>query len=226
MALNSLTFNGTSSKVALPSISGLSAGFTFGCWFRAFAASTSSAQGLVCNATGTNDRASLCIVGQTPYMFVSGAYYNGAFQGAKSSNAALQLGKWNHVVYTYNGAAGALYVNGAPQSGVTTPSTGSTAAATIGCRNDSANFLTGRMDQVSIYKRALTPREVMGMYEFGIIPANPYGRYPLDDGHGATAFDWSSNRNNGTITAGQWSREQPIRLMTRQLRNRRRAGVP
>jgi hypothetical protein len=183
MAQNSLTFNGASTKIALTALSGLSAGFSFVCWVKCFAPTT-AAQGLICNGTSTSDRACMTLIGQTPPGFIGAGYYNGSvFSGVKSTDGPLQVQKWYHVAYTYNGATGALYLNTAPQRGPTNPSTAATAALTIGCRNDSSLFFPGRMRGVAIFKRAITRYEVKILYNATLnrqAPINPAAIYVLD----------------------------------------------
>ena len=72
--------------------------------------------------------------------------------------------QWTHLVYTYNGTNGRLYVNGALNNTTalgTPASVPSTAPLRIGADTSAAQYyFTGSMDEVKIYNRALSATEV------------------------------------------------------------------
>jgi PKD repeat protein len=76
--------------------------------------------------------------------------------------AALALNTWTHLAATFDGAALRLYVNGSLVT--TTAVAGSVAASTgalrIGGNNIWPEWFAGRIDQVRVYRRALTLAEI------------------------------------------------------------------
>jgi hypothetical protein len=80
-------------------------------------------------------------------------------------------GTWNHVAFTYDQSALKLYFNGQPI--VTNPWVGptpintSTSNLRIGSNDDAHNYFDGRIDEASIYNRALSASEIAGIYNAG-----------------------------------------------------------
>ncbi|MFL5304581.1 MAG: beta strand repeat-containing protein [Polyangia bacterium] len=73
---------------------------------------------------------------------------------------AAATGGWHHIVYTYNGTADIIYVDGSATSGSYTHQTGTPTAAWIGTFNGSSEFLAGSIDDVRVYNVALTAAQV------------------------------------------------------------------
>jgi Concanavalin A-like lectin/glucanases superfamily len=74
----------------------------------------------------------------------------------------LPLNTWSHLAMTYNGATMRLYVNGVlvssrAQTGNTVVSAG---AVQIGGNTVWGEFFSGAIDEVRIYKRALSATEI------------------------------------------------------------------
>ena len=136
----------------------------------------------------------------------------------RSSSADLSSNTWYHVLVTYDGRGGAsasdglrIYVNGA-RSDDTTLGGGSyvamenlTAGVTMAdYGSDAQNWdFNGRLDDVRIYNRALSPTEVSQLYTFA---PGPVGYWKMDEGTGNPA-DSSGNGNNGTWngTGSHWT---------------------
>jgi hypothetical protein len=108
----------------------------------------------------------------------SGYYYlnaghNGAWTSVHDSNP-IPIGQWNHAVVTYdaneNGGTMRLYRNGRPvegtpvATGITPPSGG---FVEIGGWNGTANGFSGRIDDVGIWNRALSEKEVADLFAEG-----------------------------------------------------------
>jgi glucose/arabinose dehydrogenase/PKD repeat protein len=81
--------------------------------------------------------------------------------------STFQLNSWYFVAGVYNGATGSLdvYVNGQPDNGglvgtVTTGQQSSSAAVNIGERASGGFNFNGRLDDIRIYNRALSPSEI------------------------------------------------------------------
>jgi len=81
--------------------------------------------------------------------------------------------QWHHVYLTYDGATMNLYVDGQPKdSHPVTGAIDSPAVLNIGQRNGAVNNGTadtfkGRLDDIQIYNKALTPEQIMKKYENG-----------------------------------------------------------
>ncbi|HEX9308304.1 MAG TPA: LamG domain-containing protein [Anaeromyxobacter sp.] len=92
---------------------------------------------------------------------------------AKSVQAGERLpsGRWTHVAATYDGETGALYVDGLPAAQARIePFEGSRGAAFVGARPDASGKrnrfspgFDGRMDELRIYRGALSPLEVAAL---------------------------------------------------------------
>ena len=83
------------------------------------------------------------------------------------ADSLFELGRWVHVVGVYDGAEVALYVNGVKQAR-TGALTGSIANSNIPLRiggaADYSYFWRGKMDDIAIYDRALSPAEIQAHY--------------------------------------------------------------
>src|SRR5262249_35835486 len=67
----------------------------------------------------------------------------------------------------------------------------------IGRANSS--YTNGKIDDVRLYSRALSPSEISRLYDWA---PGPVGWWKLDDRTGTSAFDSSGNGNTGTLTNG------------------------
>lgn len=78
--------------------------------------------------------------------------------------SSVTLGGWTHAVGTYDGAALRLYVNGVQQAIVTAtgPILDSASPVLLG-RDEGGSTLSGRLDDVRVYDRALTAAEIAAM---------------------------------------------------------------
>lgn len=89
---------------------------------------------------------------------------------------ALVLGEWAHVVVVYrSGVSVKIYVNGV-EAGSSTSFTGvitnTSGGALIGKRGDGVALpLTGRIDEVALYRTALSGARVLAHYEAALPPA-------------------------------------------------------
>lgn len=155
---------------------------------------------------------------------ISGVWSSSIINGAPGQNYA--TGKWYHVVGTYDGTTIKVYVNAVVDSSVAVPGTiqyavGDSAANVLLGRNPgfsgANNHFNGIIDDVRIYNRALTAREIQSLYKAGggVLAATPSGTgnsvginsglvgYWTFDGKNvtnATATDSSGSGNNGTLT--------------------------
>jgi PKD repeat protein len=88
-------------------------------------------------------------------------YVAGADRNVDGS-AALPLNAWTHLAATYDGATLRLYVGGTQvaQLAQTGPIATSTGALRIGGNNIWSEWFAGRIDDVRLYNRALTPAQI------------------------------------------------------------------
>jgi len=93
------------------------------------------------------------------------------FESAHSTTGFV-VGKWYHVVLTYNGVNLKLYLNGtevgsdAQTGGIIDTGTGDYTGTAIGCRKDNNQdqFFNGEIKDVRIHNRAMEPDEIKGLY--------------------------------------------------------------
>jgi Concanavalin A-like lectin/glucanases superfamily len=107
-------------------------------------------------------------------------------------------GAWSHFVWTYDGTH-TLFVNGEPSSGsVTGPSVGIWGNNYIGCRADSINYWTGRIDEVAIYNnRSLSAEDIKTIYDRQAPAYSGYFDSRVMDAGGTAAWDsisWTPQR--------------------------------
>jgi hypothetical protein len=91
-------------------------------------------------------------------VFVGGA--NRVVEGTAAQAPAANV--WTHVAGTYDGTTLRLYINGVQVASVnrTGPIATSTGPLRIGGNSLWGEFFQGRIDEVRVYNRALTPAEI------------------------------------------------------------------
>jgi hypothetical protein len=122
---------------------------------------------------------------------------------ATTSDTALTSGVWSHIAATYDGSTVNIYINGnLSQSAAWTDGvTDSGTNLLLGSRDGNTLYL-GQMDEVRVWTVARTAaqlRESMAKTLAGN-EAGLAAYYRLDELDGNTAYDLSSNANNGTLT--------------------------
>lgn len=123
---------------------------------------------------------------------------DGSSTPIQSPASTIQAGRWMHLVANYDVSTGGfeLYINAElVDSGTTTMS--SIPAGTIYGASSfgNANRMVGKLDDIRIYERMLTQKDVNELY--GLI-----GHWRLDETSGTTAADSSENDNDGTLNNG------------------------
>jgi len=127
-------------------------------------------------------------------------------QRAVYSDTELEEGVWYHVVGVYDGQKVQLYINGVKQTAETNYSKDSfsnTAPLKIA---GSTYDHHGIIDEIRIYNRALTEKEIKYLYH-KTSPGleNLALSLPLNEGSGTIAYDKSLYGNNGTIHGASWT---------------------
>ncbi|MDD5518917.1 MAG: LamG domain-containing protein [Candidatus Omnitrophica bacterium] len=140
------------------------------------------------------------------------------------SNSSLAVGNWYHLVGTYDGTSGKIYINGVLDSKKTDAFTIKkyTNNLNLGGIGTSDTF-KGLIDEVSIYNYARTAQEVRNDYNAGLaahfgpktdcdtdpgacMTEGLVGYWDMEEGTGILTHDRSNNGNNGTLTSGPlWS---------------------
>ena len=116
-----------------------------------------------------------------------------------TGNVITSAGRWYLVTATYDGVYTTVYVDGALVAQESSTGNFGTFSGTpyIGKSSASADrFFDGSIDDVRIYNRALSPREVRDLYAFA---PGPVGYWNFDEGSGQSANDISGNSNTGTL---------------------------
>jgi hypothetical protein len=85
-----------------------------------------------------------------------------------SEPTAFQLNQWQHIAVTFDGDAKRLFVNGVQSPSVATDEdvVFDGAPLLIGCDRDSGThvrFFVGQIDEVVVYKAALTAAEIVAL---------------------------------------------------------------
>ncbi len=87
----------------------------------------------------------------------------------------------------------------------------SSSNVTIGTDYETNDWFSGKIDEVSIWNRALTQEEIQAMMYSMIITEqeeNLVGYWRMEKGTGTTALDLSGNGNHGTIYDATWSADR------------------
>lgn len=126
-----------------------------------------------------------------------------------NTSTGIPASSWTHVEATYDGSGSAsgvkIYINGVQQS--TTVQANNLGSNTIlnnvnlmvGRNGDSpANYFHGLIDDVRVYKRALSSTEVFDLYN----AAQPIAFWKFDECAGSNITDWSGYGNTATLTIG------------------------
>jgi len=103
--------------------------------------------------------------------------------------------KWHHVVNTYDGAYMKMYMDGVEINSFAKTGTISGLTDLLIGRYSSDYQFTGSLDEVRIYNRALSEREVKALYEWA---PGPVAYWDFDEKTGSTAYDDSGNEYNLT----------------------------
>ncbi|MCF7906993.1 DUF2341 domain-containing protein [Patescibacteria group bacterium] len=130
--------------------------------------------------------------------------------GSPKSDTSLTVDSWYHVVATYTGSDNShmanFYIDGQFDNrgeSYDGNGSGSSAELSIGCQSRSDigadSYFYGEIDEVRVYNRALSSREVRQLYEYA---PGPVGHWKMDEKSGDYAYDVSGNGNVGTLING------------------------
>lgn len=143
------------------------------------------------------------------------------------SVSAFTSARWNHfaIVWDQDSASGSeIYINGVADSAADTGTIGNigdlgnAVVLALGAESDVGNPFDGRLDELRVYKTALTAAQIKIQYDAGQsdkvnssvsqpqgtgrLDSGLAGYWALDNGSGTSATDSSTNGNAGTLTGG------------------------
>ncbi|MCA9424561.1 MAG: hypothetical protein KC994_05780, partial [Candidatus Omnitrophica bacterium] len=117
---------------------------------------------------------------------------------------------WTHMTCTFDSGTAKVYFDGVEnwnQSGIPQSVANTTTPLRMGLANqvDTDIPFDGKLDDVRIYNRALTPAEVMNLANRVDVPSGLTAHWKLDETNGTTAADSTANGHDGTLLGDpQW----------------------
>jgi hypothetical protein len=149
-------FNGSNTtKIVLTGLT-MPAAHSFFCWFNADSLTPTNASCLF------NDTLQVYTSNKNVSMWMGSAN--------RTSSTVISTGIWYHTGYTLSGSTQILYVNGVAEYTESSSTLSWQTNPQLGSRADDSttNYrLTGKMDEVAIFTKALSATEVMGLYNSG-----------------------------------------------------------
>jgi hypothetical protein len=128
---------------------------------------------------------------------------SGSVIASANASSTLTATEWQQIAFTMDMTTNTLllYRNGVQIASGTLSGTytNGTAALRFGERADGSNDYDGKIDEVRIYNRVLSPVEMRSLYTYA---PGPYGHWKFDEGTGTSVADSSGNSNTATITDG------------------------
>jgi hypothetical protein len=203
-----LYFNGTTSIATIPHATAFnSMPMTVAFWFQ-FKTTGASCAIVDKFSTGPNDGYHIFTDGSSGNWYLALTYYtpSGSLSNFMTLNTGyINDGRWRHVAFTVDTTGGICYVNGKQVSSLAwtgTPSAPTTTANTILGKYAGA-FITGNLDDLSFWDRALTAQEIQNL-AFKPISASAKGlvaNYKFSEIIGQYIYDNSGNGYHGTLGA-------------------------
>ena len=158
--------------------------------------------------TGDNNHQSGIATDETFSNVLCSGIYDSGFLATNST--PLPSGQWIHVVCTFEYVNGTITIkifkNGQYAGSVSNQASTyqyNSGNINIGVQKIShSRYFYGKIDEVRIYNRALSPAEVRALYEWA---PGPVAHFKLDDGSGNSPIDSSGFSRTGSIINGIWS---------------------
>ena len=225
---SSLSFNGTSAYVDLASATSLApdSQVTVEAWINPTQFAASSYQNTIVGKddwAGTAGEAGFVLRcgGNGILSFaIAGNNYAGVAQSWKectSPAATLSLNTWTHVAGTFNGSKVRCFVNGVEVGSILF--TGLIRAANAYPLNigkmgapSQSRYFKGGIDEVRVWKRALTTTELIAGMNDHINPQTQtglIGYWRLNENNGTTTADLSNSNFAGTLSGATWNTSVP-----------------
>jgi hypothetical protein len=114
-------------------------------------------------------------------------------------------GFWHHVVWTVNNGSVVSYLDGKSTDFSTYPAGNGFSNNIDICLADNCEApfeFDGSMDEFRLYNRALSPAEVLQLYQYSPPASGLVGHWDFDESSGTTVFDRSGFGYDGTIVGG------------------------
>lgn len=208
----SLDFNGTDQRVEVdPSVSVTEGDFTIECWARPRIEVTNPLAVYHGIAANWPNDALLVYVGDDFGINNPGVRF--WHEGVDITYDVDVLGQWNHVALRRTGSTRELYVNGAQRASGTLSPTWTSTVTSIGSGDDTSTsgvqHFDGNIQEVRLWDRYRTDAELERDKNQRLTGGEPglVGYWPLIEGQGSTAHDWSGDQNDGTlINSPTWER--------------------
>jgi hypothetical protein len=151
------------------------------------------------------------------------------YETCTADNSTTTLNTWEHQTFVFDRNGGTttsgVYINGkysehTPYESGTPSSIGSAVSnlntlcfaiiTSVGGVCGTTGDLSGRLDDVRMYKYARTPKQILEDYNaghptVGTPVGSTVGHWSFDEGYGTTANDKSSNSNNLTLSSVSWT---------------------
>lgn len=136
-----------------------------------------------------------------------------------ASNTALNANTWYHVAATYDGTTMKLYINGTlDASKAQTGSVSSNEAFNVGYLYETSRNFNGKIDEVRVWKRALSQTEISQNMCNVNLPATSLAAYwKFNEGSGSSSQDNSGNGVTLTLSgadASIWGTDVPCTTST------------
>jgi hypothetical protein len=165
---NALSFDGTNEKVSLSSSFDISAlPFTMEAWVRP---SNQTAWHVIFSKRTSYSASGMRV--DVGLQQGNGRVYVTTFRTTRTFAYSPPLNTWTHLAITADSSSTKLYVNGTLQQslGVSTLGTGSTAALNIGRTGDESDAFAGGINDLRVYKRALSQAEIQTDMSTPVVP--------------------------------------------------------
>ncbi|KKW01346.1 MAG: hypothetical protein UY36_C0024G0010, partial [Parcubacteria group bacterium GW2011_GWA1_49_11] len=124
-----------------------------------------------------------------------------------STGSLFTTNAWHQVGMTWNGVNIYIFIDGTlnntcARSATMTNSVGNLSIGRYEVSSGSNYPFSGQMDELRIYNRALSAKEVSDLYSWA---PGPVGYWNFDEGTGTNANDTSGNNYTGVITGATWT---------------------
>ncbi|NIF05591.1 T9SS type A sorting domain-containing protein [Chryseobacterium sp. Tr-659] len=139
-----------------------------------------------------------------------------------ASTTALNANTWYHVAATYDGTTMKIYINGVLDASKSqTGSVSSNGAFNVGYLYNTSRNFNGKVDEVRVWKRALSQTEISQNMCNVSVPATSLAAYwKFNEGSGSSVQDTSGNGVTLTLTgvdASNWGTDVPCTTGTSKL---------
>jgi hypothetical protein len=138
----------------------------------------------------------------------AGARFHDSEEGELASpSQSLPPDAWTHLAITDNGAASHLYVNGELVDTMPALPIEGNGEIRLGGNDVFGDYFSGRIDELRLYDRTLTPAEVAVDMESPLVTpkAGPVADYSFDEKNEETQADTSGNGHAATVEGAKWT---------------------